>query len=153
MIADRPADVEDRAIPGDWEGDLILGSLASKSSIGTLVERTSRLVVLFPLGQDRTAERTRLALAEAIQTLPRQMIRSITWDQGKEMSEHAQFSIAPESKWGSATPTHHGNAVTNETPTDCCASISPKAPTLQAPKHPVMPSPLDEHPPRKILDS
>ena len=93
MIADRPADVEDRAIPGDWEGDLILGSLASKSSIGTLVERSSRLVVLFPLGQDRSAERTRLALAEAIQTLPRQMIRSITWDQGKEMAEHAQFSI------------------------------------------------------------
>ena len=51
MIADRPPDVEDRAIPGDWEGDLILGSLASKSSIGTLVERSSRLVVLFPLGQ------------------------------------------------------------------------------------------------------
>ncbi len=93
MIADRPADVDDRAIPGDWEGDLILGSVASKSSIGTLVERSSRLVVLFPLGQDRTAQRTRLALAEAIQTLPRQMIRSITWDQGKEMSEHAQFSI------------------------------------------------------------
>lgn len=93
MIADRPADVEDRAIPGDWEGDLMLGSLASKSSIGTLVERSSRLVILFPLGQDRTAERTRLALAEAIQTLPRQMIRSITWDQGREMAEHAKFSI------------------------------------------------------------
>jgi transposase, IS30 family len=93
MIADRPPDVEDRAIPGDWEGDLILGSVASRSSIGTLVERSTRLVVLFPLGQDRTAERTRLALAEAIQTLPRQMIRSITWDQGKEMAEHAQFSI------------------------------------------------------------
>jgi IS30 family transposase len=93
MIADRPPEADDRAIPGDWEGDLILGSLASKSSIGTLVERSSRLVVLFPLGKDRTAERTRLALAEAIQTLPRQMIRSITWDQGKEMAEHAQFSI------------------------------------------------------------
>ena len=66
MIADRPADVADRAIPGDWEGDLILGSLASKSSIGTLVERSSRLVILFPLGQDRTAQRTRLALVEAI---------------------------------------------------------------------------------------
>jgi IS30 family transposase len=93
MIADRPPEVEDRAIPGDWEGDLILGSVASKSSIGTLVERSSRLVLLFPMGQDHTAERTRLKLTEAIQTLPRQMIRSITWDQGKEMSEHAQFSI------------------------------------------------------------
>lgn len=93
MIADRPPEIEDRAIPGDWEGDLILGSVASRSSIGTLVERTTRLVVLFPLGQDRSAQRTRLALAEAIQTLPHQMIRSITWDQGREMAEHAQFSI------------------------------------------------------------
>jgi IS30 family transposase len=93
MIADRPPEIDDRAIPGDWEGDLILGSVASRSSIGTLVERSSRLVVLFPLGQDRSAERTRLALAEAIQTLPHQMIRSITWDQGREMAEHAQFSI------------------------------------------------------------
>jgi len=93
MIADRPPEVEDRAIPGDWEGDLILGSVASRSSIGTLVERSSRLVLLFPLGQDRSAERTRIALAAAIQTLPRQMIRSITWDQGREMAEHAKFSV------------------------------------------------------------
>jgi len=93
MIADRPPQVDDRAIPGDWEGDLIIGSTASKSSIGTLVERTTRLVVLFPLGQDRSAERTRVKLTEAIQTLPHQMMRSITWDQGKEMAQHAQFTI------------------------------------------------------------
>ncbi len=93
MIADRPPEVEDRAVPGDWEGDLILGGTASRSSIGTLVERSTRLVLLFPMGQDRSAERTRLKLAETIQSLPAQMIRSITWDQGKEMAEHAQFSI------------------------------------------------------------
>jgi IS30 family transposase len=93
MIADRPADIEDRAVPGHWEGDLIFGSTVSRSSIGTLVERTSRLVLLFPLGTDRTALNTRLKLTEIIQTLPAQMRRSLTWDQGKEMTEHAQFTI------------------------------------------------------------
>jgi IS30 family transposase len=93
MIADRPAEVQDRAVPGHWEGDLIIGSVVSRSSIGTLVERTSRLVLLFPLGTDRTALNTRLRLTETIQTLPAQMRRSLTWDQGKEMAEHAQFTI------------------------------------------------------------
>lgn len=93
MISERPADIEDRAVPGHWEGDLILGSVTSRSSIGTLVERSSRLVMLFPLGPDRTAEHTRIRLAETIQTLPEQMRLSITWDQGAEMSTHAQFSI------------------------------------------------------------
>ena len=94
MIADRPVEVEDRAVPGHWEGDLILGGTASKSSIGTLVERTTRLVLLFPLGQDRTAANTRLKLTEAIRTLPAQMRRSITWDQGIEMAQHREFTIA-----------------------------------------------------------
>ena len=93
MIADRPAEVEDRAVPGHWEGDLILGSVASRSSIGTLVERSSRLVLLFPLGTDRTALNTRLKLTEIIQTLPAQMRKTLTWDQGKEMAEHPQFTI------------------------------------------------------------
>ena len=93
MIADRPPDVEDRAIPGDWEGDLLMGTIASNSAIGTLVERTTRMVLLFPLGDDHTAENTRRRLTAAIQTLPAQMIRSITWDQGKEMAQHARFSI------------------------------------------------------------
>ncbi len=93
MIADRPAEIEDRAVPGHWEGDLIIGSVASRSSIGTLVERSSRLVLLFPLGTDRTALNTRLKLTEIIQTLPAQMRRTLTWDQGREMAEHAQFTI------------------------------------------------------------
>jgi IS30 family transposase len=93
MISERPAEIEDRAVPGHWEGDLILGGTASASAIGTLVERSSRLVLLFPLGQDRSADHTRRQLAETIQTLPVQMRRSITWDQGKEMARHARFSI------------------------------------------------------------
>jgi IS30 family transposase len=93
MISERPAEIEDRAVPGHWEGDLIVGSMASTSSIGTLVERSSRLVLLFPLGEDRTAEHTRDKLAETIRTLPAQMRRSITWDQGKEMAAHARFTV------------------------------------------------------------
>ena len=93
MISERPAEIEDRAVPGHWEGDLLLGGTATSSAIGTLVERSSRLVMLFPLGHDRSAEHTRIKLAETIQTLPAQMRRSITWDQGKEMAGHAQFTI------------------------------------------------------------
>jgi IS30 family transposase len=93
MIAERPAGIEDRALPGHWEGDLIMGSQASASSIGTLVERSSRLVLLFPLGTNHTAEHTRDRLAATIRTLPAQMRRSLTWDQGKEMSAHAKFTI------------------------------------------------------------
>lgn len=93
MIADRPPEIEDRAVPGDWEGDLIIGSTASNSSIGTLVERTTRMVLLFPLGHDRSAENTRRKLTALIQTLPAQMMRSITWDQGTEMAEHATLRV------------------------------------------------------------
>ena len=71
----------------------IIGSVASRSSIGTLVERTSRLVLLFPLGTDRSALNTRLKLSEIIQTLPAQMRLSLTWDQGVEMAQHAKFTI------------------------------------------------------------
>jgi transposase, IS30 family len=93
MITDRPPEVEDRAYPGHWEGDLVMGSTASNSAIGTLVERSSRLVLLFPLGTDHTAENTRLQLTKVIRTVPVQMRRSITWDQGIEMANHAQFTI------------------------------------------------------------
>jgi IS30 family transposase len=93
MISERPAEVEDRAVPGHWEGDLIVGGTKTPSAIGTLVERTSRLILLFALGSDRTAEHVRIKLTEIIQTLPVQMRRSLTWDQGREMARHTQFSI------------------------------------------------------------
>lgn len=91
MISERPAEVEDRAVPGHWEGDLLVGK-DNKSAIGTLVERSTRFVMLFaPQGQ--TAEQVRVAMTEVIQTLPQALRRSITWDQGKEMAEHARFRI------------------------------------------------------------
>ena len=93
MISDRPAEVDDRAVPGHWEGDLILGE-GSRSAVGTLVERTSRLVLLLHLRGDRSAEAVDIAMRRAITTLPKELLRSITWDQGAEMAKHASFTVA-----------------------------------------------------------
>ena len=91
MISERPAEVEDRAVPGHWEGDLLMGS--RQTAIGTLVERWSRYVMLFGLPQGNTAEAVRDALTETVQRLPDHLWRSLTWDQGKEMAQHVQFSV------------------------------------------------------------
>ncbi len=91
MISERPAEVEDRAVPGHWEGDLLMGK--RQTAIGTLVERHTRYVMLFGLPDGNTAEAVRAALAETVQRLPQHLWQSLTWDQGKEMAQHAQFSI------------------------------------------------------------
>ncbi len=126
LISQRPAEVEDRAVPGHWEGDLILG--LDCSAIGTLVERTSRFTMLLhlPPAADRVipkvkngppvtghgAEQVRDAIAAAIGELPEQLRRSLTWDQGAEMAEHAKLRIAtgvqvyfcdPQSPWQRGT--------------------------------------------------
>ena len=92
MISERPPEVEDRAVPGHWEGDLVMGK-NGKSAIGTLVERSTRFVMLFPLRGGKTAEEVRTAMTETIQTLPSVLRRTLTWDQGREMSQHAQFKV------------------------------------------------------------
>ena len=92
LIADRPAEAADRAVPGHWEGDLIVGA-GGRSAIGTLVERTTRLTLLLELPDGRTAEQVRIALAKRIRTLPAQLRRTLTWDRGKEMAEHVRFSV------------------------------------------------------------
>ena len=126
MISERPAEADDRAVPGHWEGDLILG--LGSSAIGTLVERTSRFTMLLHLprlkryGEPRAkngpplaghgAEAVRDAIAASITTLPEQLRRSLTWDQGAEMAQHAQLRIDtglaiyfcdPQSPWQRGT--------------------------------------------------
>lgn len=91
-ISDRPSEAEDRAIPGHWEGDLLMGK-GGKSAIGTLVERSSRYVVLVPLPDGRTAPHVRAALTRQLIRLPAELRRTLTWDQGKEMAEHVRFSV------------------------------------------------------------
>jgi transposase, IS30 family len=92
MISERPAEAADRAVPGHWEGDLILGQ-SGRSAIGSVVERRSRYVLLLRLPEGRTAEHVRRALAARMTTLPAQLRRTLTWDQGKEMAEHVRFRI------------------------------------------------------------
>ena len=87
---ERPKEVEDRIIPGHWEGDLIVGK-DHKTAMGTIVERTTRTVILVPL-KKRDAESVRKAFAKELKSLPKQMTLSMTYDQGKEMSEHKLFT-------------------------------------------------------------
>ena len=90
-ISERPAEAEDRAVPGHWEGDLLFGK--GMSAVATLVERQSRYLMLVALPEGHRAELVADALAERITALPDQLRKSLTWDQGKEMAAHARFSI------------------------------------------------------------
>ena len=91
-ISERPAEADDRAVPGHWEGDLIIGA-RGKSAVGTLVERSTRYVMLLHLGEGYSAEAVRDAMTVKIQSLPETLRRSITWDRGTEMARHREFTI------------------------------------------------------------
>jgi IS30 family transposase len=92
VISERPAEVADRAVPGHWEGDLLLGA-HGRSAIVTLVERHTRYALLARIGTDKTSPAVCEAIANKILELPDQLARSLTWDRGKEMAGHSQFSV------------------------------------------------------------
>ena len=92
-ISQRPAEVEDRAIPGHWEGDLIMGK-NGKSAIGTLVERSTRFVMLLHLPNGHSPAQVEQAIIGATQKLPDFVWKSLTWDQGNEMRNHLQIKLA-----------------------------------------------------------
>ncbi|XIF83521.1 IS30 family transposase [Kutzneria buriramensis] len=94
-ISQRPPEADDRRVPGHWEGDLVLGR-ANKSAIGTLVERTTRFCMLLHLPDGHDAGRVRERMIEAIESMPGQLRRSLTWDRGTEMAQHAQITVATD---------------------------------------------------------
>jgi IS30 family transposase len=90
-IAKRPPEVDERRVPGHWEGDLLIGR-AGRSAVATLVERQTRYVLLARLGNDQTTAQVVGALQERIGELPRQLVKSLTWDQGRELAAHQRFT-------------------------------------------------------------
>jgi len=95
LISERPAEAEDRAVPGHWEGDFVMGK-NNRSAVATLVERTTRFLILLHLPGPHDALAFQNATVEAMSKLPEQLRRSLTWDQGLEMRNHKQISIAAE---------------------------------------------------------
>src|SRR6266516_4426563 len=93
MISERPAEAADRAVPGHWEGDLIMGA-GNASAIGTLAGRTTRFVLLLHLPHGHDAAAVAAVMTGATRSLPAQLRRSLAWDQGKEMAAHAQVTMA-----------------------------------------------------------
>ena len=91
-IEERPREIADRSVPGHWEGDLLVG-LRRKSALGTLVERATRYTILVPLGRKKDAVSVRKAYARAFRTIPTELKKTLTYDQGKEMLEHKRFTV------------------------------------------------------------
>jgi IS30 family transposase len=93
MISERPAGVADRAVPGHWEGDLIIGK-GGHSQVGTLVERATGYLALVHLPESRDAPTLAAAMRRTVRRLPSELVKTITWDQGREMAKHAEFTVA-----------------------------------------------------------
>ena len=135
-ISQRPAEVADRAVPGHWEGDLIMGR-ENGSAIGTLVERSTRFVLLVHLPGRHTAEELYKSLVPTIQTLPVELRRSLTWDNGKEMARHADISLATDMAIYFADPGAPWQRGTNENTNGLLRQYFPKGISLRqfSPEH------------------
>jgi IS30 family transposase len=129
-LAERPAEVEDRIVPRHWEGDLIVGG-RQRSAVATLVERTTRYTILGHLPVERTAEAVRDSLVVAFADLPADLRRTLTWDQGAEMSEHRSFAAATNMQVYFAT-LHRPARGTNENTNGLLRQYLPKGSDLSA---------------------
>jgi len=152
MISERPAEAADRAVPGHWEGDLIAGK-GGKSHIGTLVERTTRFTMLVPLPGGKSADAFADAVTPVIAGLPDALRRSLTWDQGKEMTGHRQIAVAADCDIYFCDPHSPWQRPTNENTNGLLRQYFPKGTDLAAhsPQHLAAVADEVNGRPRKVL--
>jgi IS30 family transposase len=125
LIDERPKEVEDRLIPGHWEGDLMIGGGRAQSALGTLVERTTRFLILVPL-KTKTSEEVRKEFAKEVKKLPQAMRKSLTYDQGREMAQHKLFTKETKMKVFFAHPQSPWERGTNENTNSLVRQFFPK---------------------------